>query len=460
MGTFDFQNNYNNYSYPMMNFNYGFNQVPFTFGSTGFQTSPYVFDFSGRGSGNSKKSEKPQSYEEYQKQKEQEYQAEREKKKKEELAKGPTDREYKVLSDAFAKSLTPSESLPNTIKGAALFAVPLGAGKVKNALIKGKSGELFKEQLKNNDELKKLYKTTKGRKVIDEAYQTLRKIETKAGKYKNIYTKQEYEQLKNIIKDAIKDPHVNLEEIATATERLNQADSARGWFKMTGKNAWAGTKNIWNRITKKPTVNAPKPDFRTLLDDTTKARTTALKNLASKSSALAMAKRGIKGGIGMAALEIAAGLISDIPTAFSKNSKTGWTQVEQTSIKAAGNAIGWIAGEAAATAAFTKLCTLTGTAIAPGVGTAIGFAVGMIGGTIGTWLIGKATHAMVGNNVSNQVTADNMLKPENNQIDPNNPQSIEQTGKYQLIQNAITMHGRGEADKETERILKKYNYVA
>ena len=151
--------------------------------------------------------------------------------------------------------------------------------------------------------------------------------------------------------------------------------------------------------------------------------------------------------------------IPDIKTAFEKDSATGWKQIGQTSVKAAGNAVGWIAGEAAFSAASTwaiaEICAATGTAIAPGVGTAIGFVVGMVGGAIGCWAMGKLTNWMVGDDVANEVTAENKLK----EVGQTEDGKTAEVGKQEILQNAISMHGTGKASPEVEQILRKYQFI-
>ena len=116
---------------------------------------------------------------------------------------------------------------------------------------------------------------------------------------------------------------------------------------------------------------------------------------------------GVKGGLLMMGLELLMSL-GNIKEAFSKDNKTGFTQVGQTLVKGAGSAAGWAVGEAAGVWAATKICAAVGTAIAPGVGTAIGAVLGLVGGSIGCWLMGKCTKALVGQDVGEKVKIEKM----------------------------------------------------
>ena len=118
---------------------------------------------------------------------------------------------------------------------------------------------------------------------------------------------------------------------------------------------------------------------------------------------------GVKGGIFFAAIELFMNW-DKIKTAFSKDDSTGWKQVGQTTTKAVGNAIGWAAGEAAGVWAATALGAKIGTIFGPGIGTVIGGIAGFVGGSIGMWLAGKATKAIVGQDVADKVTANNLTK--------------------------------------------------
>lgn len=107
---------------------------------------------------------------------------------------------------------------------------------------------------------------------------------------------------------------------------------------------------------------------------------------------------------------------NNIKTAYAKDSETGNKQLCQTLVKGAGSAVGWAAGEALGIWGSAALGAKIGTLFGPGIGTAIGGLAGIICGSIGCWLAGKATKALVGDDVANQITADNMLKTPEGQV--------------------------------------------
>ena len=166
------------------------------------------------------------------------------------------------------------------------------------------------------------------------------------------------------------------------------------------------------------------------------------------TSYMDMLKRGggVKGGLFFMGIEF---LLSfgKIKTAFEKDSETGWKQLGQTTVKAAGNAAGWALGEAAALWAFTKAGAAIGTAFGPGVGTLIGGAVGLIGGGLGMWLAGKATKALVGQDVADDIEAKKLANS--------------QQGQVQLLQNTMQRMQSGEkvspqAQQAVQKLMAQY----
>lgn len=85
-----------------------------------------------------------------------------------------------------------------------------------------------------------------------------------------------------------------------------------------------------------------------------------------------------------------------IPTFKELGAAKGMKQLGRSAIRAAGDALGWIAGEQIGVAAGAAI----GTAICPVVGTAVGGAIGAIGGFIGgcagSFVMGKVTKGLTG----------------------------------------------------------------
>ena len=155
---------------------------------------------------------------------------------------------------------------------------------------------------------------------------------------------------------------------------------------------------------------------------------------------------GIKGGILFFAMEVLMNL-GKIKTAFEKDSNTGMKQLGQTAVKGTGNAVGWALGEAASVWAFTKWGAKIGSKIHPILGTLIGGAVGVIGGTVGMCLAGKATKALVGQDVADDIDANKLA------------QTTE--GQEELLKNTIERMQRGEkvspeAQQAVQKIINQY----
>ena len=244
----------------------------------------------------------------------------------------------------------------------------------------------------------------------------------------------------------------NKEQIAKATETLKSAYVTNGWIpqqfnklkQFFGFNA--------NPMTVEEGIKAAKTAA------TTSAGAAGAAGAASATGAVQTITQaggktylqtlkggGIFGPLMFFGIELLMGM-GKMRTAFAKDKETGntnygWQQVGQTSVKALGSAVGWAAGEALGVWGATKICAALGTAIAPGVGTAIGGIIGLVGGSIGCWLAGKATKALVGQDVGDKIEAENMAKS--------------QEGQVQLIQAAYQKAQSGKLDAQSQAALQR-----
>ena len=334
------------------------------------------------------------------------------------------------LAKLYAEGLNPQESLASAAIGGAafgalnhprLFVHPINTFKAtKNVR------EMFKDVTKDGSALNKLWK--ENHVVMEDAYFRMHKLEarnySKLGLFRKRYTPEQYTQLKTIMQDAIKSGDMN--KIAEASAKLEQAYVNNG--------LWA---ELRSKITDKelPTVEKALKNDKVIAENAKKL--VEGKNLTFTK---ALKKSGFVGAALFAAIEIVTSF-GKIRTAFSKDKETGMKQLGQTTVKAVGNAAGWAVGEAAATALGAKIGASIGTAVCPGLGTAVGAIVGLVGGSIGMWLAGKATNALVGEDVANKVEAENLKQT--------------QEGQVQLLQFAAQKAQAGELDADTAAAFQR-----
>ena len=316
-------------------------------------------------------------------------------------------KDMKTLAEYYEKSLSPSESLGSAIIGMGVVGALMNHPRYLAHPINSFKGtkdvrEMFKGVRTEGSNLNKLWKANN--EVMREAYFQMHKASSrqygKLGLFRKKYTADEYKQLKELMEKALKSG--NIDEVAKASQTLKHAYVNNGGFF-----------KLWNAIRGKemPTVASRITDTAAI----TKNTQALLKNSGKISYAKALKKGGIAGPILFLGIELLCG-IEKIKTAYSKDKETGNKQLGQTLVKGAGNAIGWAAGEAAGIWATAAIGAKIGTAFGPGVGTLIGGLAGMVGGAIGMWLTGKATKALVGEDVANKVEAENLTKTPEGQL--------------------------------------------
>ena len=315
--------------------------------------------------------------------------------------------DWNTLADYYAKDLSPSESLTSAIvMGGAMGALTMHPRLIThpwNSVTTLKEvNDMFKGVRVDGSDMNKLWK--ENNVVMRDAYFRMHKAAARSKSKFNLirqrYTVDEYKELKRIMQEALDSKDIN--KIAEASAKLEQAyinngRIPRAWNRI--RNFFATNKKEMPTITSKlADTEAIKKGAQTLIGDGKMSFTKALKK-----------GGGVKGGLFFAGLEIFMNW-SKIKTAFDKDESTGWKQVGQTTVKAAGNAVGWAVGEAAGVWAATALGAKIGTLFGPGVGTVIGGIAGFVGGSIGMWLAGKATKAIAGQDVADKITADNLAK--------------------------------------------------
>ncbi len=328
-------------------------------------------------------------------------------KQAEEVQASINKRDFQTLADYYAKNMEPSESLTGAAVGGAAFGVLMHPRYIAHPInsVKGLKdvSAMFKGVRTNGTNLNKLWNANN--EVMREAYFQMHKAASrqysKIGLFRKRYSQAEYAQLKEIMEKALKSG--NIDEVAKASETLKHAYINNG-----------GIPKLWNKIRGKelPTVAGRIKESEVIAKNTSNL----ILNSGKKTYLETLKKGGgVKGGLFFMAIELLLGW-NNIKTAYAKDSETGNKQLCQTLVKGAGSAVGWAAGEALGIWGSAALGAKIGTLFGPGIGTAIGGLAGIICGSIGCWLAGKATKALVGDDVANQITADNMLKTPEGQV--------------------------------------------
>ena len=340
-----------------------------------------------------------------------------------------------TLSKFYVDAQTPSESLTGAVLGGGAFALMTNQRFLAHPINSFKSLPAVERMFKAEN-LKELWKNPETHNLMTDAYARMHKLEGAAkwrayplfkknlNLLKDIDGNNIYEVLKKEMEAALKSG--DKDAIAKATEKIRIATNAK-----TGiiPRAWNSARKWLN----------PDAEIKTLADKLAdeKAITSAVeKNLVEKGSKtlgsrLKAAMKSCKGGnaLFMAGVELFFDF-DKIKSAFGKDTETGMKQLGQTGVKAAGTMVGWAAGEAVGAWAGAKLGAVVGSTVCPGLGTAIGAVAGLIGGSVGAWLLGKATHKIVGQDVGAKVQAEELTKSKEGQV--------------QLLQQVVTKAQSGE----------------
>lgn len=333
------------------------------------------------------------------------------------IFQGLSQVEQKALMNDYKKSLAPSGGLLGCAAGNAVFGLATNPRLIVhpiNSIQTVKNVEkAFADVKVKGSALNKLWVKPENSNILREAYLQMHKAEarcqTKVGAFRRSYVATgDVDRIQKVVgelKTALKAG--DMEAIKKHTATLQHAYSKNGGFIARGLDKVKGC-----FVDVKQTTVADK-----LKDTEGINRRIAELGKTTKTSFKSMFKRGggLKGGLFFAAVELLMGY-DKIKTAFSKDNDTGMKQLGQTGLKAIGNTAGWAVGEAAALWAFTKAGAAIGTALGPGVGTLVGGAVGLIGGGIGVWLAGKATNAIVGQDVADEVETQKLAQSNEGQV--------------------------------------------
>ena len=344
------------------------------------------------------------------------------------------------LGDYYVKHSAPSESFMGAAVGGVTFGLinnprtiihPINS--IKTTFNKDLNRMFADIHSTGDSALKTLY-TNKamyngkefkgGYELVSEAYARMHKLESlkngKLGWFRRSLKKQpellaKANAIKAEMEVALKAG--NIEEIARLTEEAKRIGNSFTGFIPKGLKKWNW---LHGKLTK----------LRSWINPThyQEAEGVVAKNIAessAKSTLMGSLKRscGIGNGLFFAGFEFLNDFFLEkkIGKAFEKDSATGWTQILQTGVKGVGSALGWAVGEGigawAGGIAAMKAGSLLGTAIAPGVGTAIGAVAGLIGGSIGMWLMGKVTHAFIGDDVGTKAEVEKMKSTAQGQIE-------------------------------------------
>lgn len=361
----------------------------------------------------------------------------------ESVFKGLNQQDTEALKKCYVNAQEPSEGL----LGAAFGGITMGimnnpryiAHPINSISATNGIKEMFSSVKTSGSALNKLWTNKETNEILREAYFQMHKAtarsKSKLGLFRKRYSETEFNALKDIMDKALKSG--NADEIAKASETLKNAYVNNGhiptlWQKA---KAWVTGKEFKPVDIIDKTKNA---------DEVAKIAENASK-LVSNSKQLSYGQilkkgGGVKGALLMAGIEFAMGL-GKIKTAFEKDKESGMKQLGQTTVKAAGNAAGWMFGEAAGIWASTKLCASIGTALGPGVGTVVGGLLGLIGGSLGMCIMGKITKGVVGEDVSSKIEAEKLAQT--------------QEGQAQLLQIAAQQAQDGKADQATQQALMK-----
>ncbi|MBQ7125574.1 hypothetical protein IJO12_00645 [bacterium] len=326
----------------------------------------------------------------------------------------PTEKDISTLADYYAKTLSPSQSLigavtAGTIFGSTqhprIFAHPINTfSSIKSTT------NMFTDVVKEGTKLNQLWTNPNGNELLREAYFRMNKIEArskgKLGLFREKFSERDYNNLKNIMETALATG--DEKKIAEATAKLRAGYVDDGLFYRT----WDGIKKFFGCKTPDRSVDAAINDTAKITSEL--AQVTNLKSGTFKDAF----KRGggVKGAAFMALIEVLTSL-GNISAAFKEDSKTGWTQIGQTGVKAIGNAASYAAGEALGIWGMGKLFAKFGSKIHPLWGTIAGYAAGLIVGSASMWLTGKITNKLVGEDVGAKAKAKQLAQTPQGQAE-------------------------------------------
>lgn len=366
---------------------------------------------------------------------------------------GATKADLDVLGDYYLKGLSPSETIAGAAFGGAMFKLMehprIAVHWINSAKATKSTDAIFADIKKEGTKLFDLWRNPETTEILQEAYARTHKLEaikeSKLGLFRKTISADsaQYKELLKEMQEALAfagPQEEKLKKIAIATEKIKKAT-----------NAYTGHIPT---LLRKIGLQKPMTALRKHINSKQYmgVEEAALKNLAENSSKAGILKClkkscGWKSALFFAGIELLTGL-GNIKEAFSQDSGTGMTQLGQTVVKGIGSAFGWSVGEGIGIWGGAKLGMKLGTKVSPGLGTMIGAIAGMVGGSVGMMLMGRVTHAVVGQDTGEKVKLANMKKtPEGQQQLLS--MTLEQAKKdknldaktAQAIQNVVNAYG-------------------
>ncbi len=385
---------------------------------------------------------------------------------------GLSTAEQNAIINDYAQSLSPSESFLGTTVGAVGFSTLFHPRAIFHPINTFKSFKETNKLFNLEGNLLEAWQSPGKNEILREAYAATNRIDARALKGRGFWhirrngfvNEKEYKDIRNIMEKAVnaykKHPtEENLTKIIEATERLNRANVKDGILPK-GIN-WVKNLVREDKVEIKSALENSKPVTQAAEDAGKKATGwlgRLIGNGATETTAAETAKAAMNGGksylqtlktsgggafgaVLMLGFEFL-GSKGKIKDSFEKDSKTGWKQLGQTTVKGLGSAAGWAAGEALGTWGTAKLFAKFGSKIKPGIGTAIGAIAGMVVGSIGCWLSGKVTKKLVGQDVGDKVQAEKLAKTNE--------------GQMQLVQNtAARIQNGDDVDRQAQIAIQK-----
>lgn len=360
---------------------------------------------------------------------------------------GISQKDSKALVDCYVS--TPSESVAAAAFGGATFwlmnnprfvAHPINTAKAFKGV-----NEMFKPVLTEGHQLNTLWVDPKTNSIMRDAHLEMHRAfarsESRLPIFRKKYDKKTLDILQKEMQRALDTGKA--EEIAKATERLRAVyvtDTGFGKaFRFIDKFAGGSPYKTQEEALK----NFNSPEILNKANE----RVAKAGKLTFKDALKTHA--GIGGVALFAGIEFLMGM-GNIKKAYQKdkenkqlgkNTNYGNHQLMQTTVKGLGSGIGWGVGEAAGMWAYGKWGAKLGSKGHPVIGTILGGIVGLVGGSIGMMLTGRATKAMVGEDVGSKIEAREKM------------QSTE--GQVQVLEQVYEKVRKGEANPAAVAALKK-----
>lgn len=351
-------------------------------------------------------------------------------------------RDIDALAEYYKKHNVMHESFLGALGGGLSFVAFEAPQTIKHPFnsfkAMGETDKVFKGLMESSPELKKLWKTSPD--LMQNAYSQMHAINRNAKSKFSVISKwfqkpideASRSQLEKIMTDALKTG--DKDAILKATETLKASRGMDGYIP-----------TAWNKLKCFFGANPEKARNFTPMERVAKKTADGTIGKAISEHGLSWAKKGLSEGKGWFLFD----LVFSAPkifTAFKEGgTSSGLTQLGQSSVKAAGNAVGWVAGKAVGGLAGAKLGAAIGS-VWPGVGTAIGAVVGFIGGSVGMWAMNKLTDKLIPTEEATKLEANKMKKtPE---------------GQVQLIKFAMQKAQEGDKSKDTQLALGAAERIA